>query len=241
MTSWLAKLKRTVPQPVKGILVRWYRAMRRSRPYRALVHRPLTRDRILEYWKSPWDGRNAPEDYLRGTEKSELLLRLVRQVANNYVSVLEIGCNVGRNLYHLFSAGYTNLTGIEINEEAVRLLRAAFPDMAGQIVVHNAPAETVLPGMAADTFDLVFTMAVLEHIHRDSEWLFGDIARVTKEYLITIEDEEHISWRHFPRNYRKVFERLGLREIHSEDCSDIPGLGPGFVARVFRKSTTAAG
>ncbi|MDH7490469.1 MAG: class I SAM-dependent methyltransferase [Anaerolineae bacterium] len=167
-----------------------------------------------------------------------MLLRLVCQVTGPEAPLLEIGCNVGRNLYYLFTAGFTDLTGIEISAQAVDVLKATFPDMAQRIRIHNAAAESVLPILETNSFEIVFTMAVLEHIHRDSEWLFGEIVRVTRGYLITIEDEEHISWRHFPRNYRKVFERLGLRQIHSEDCSAIPGLGPGFVARIFQKPST---
>lgn len=235
MRLWLASIKRIIPAPLKRALVWYYRVVRRSRIYRALRHRPLSHGKILQYWESPWDGRNAPEEYLSGAEKSELLLRLVRQVLHTDASLLEIGCNVGRNLNYLFSAGFADLTGIEISKQAVHLLKATFPEMAQQIQIYNAPAENVLPILDAASFDLVFTMAVLEHIHQDSEWLFREIARVAKQYLITIEDEEHISWRHFPRNYRKIFERLGLQQIHHEDCSNIPGLGPGFVARVFRK------
>ncbi len=235
MNLRFASLKKVIPPRVKKVLVRLYRAFRRWPIYRAVRHRPLSRDRLLEYWKSPWDGRNAPETYLEGQERSELLLRLVRQHTDTDASVLEIGCNVGRNLHRLFSAGFTNLTGIEISEDALRLLKATFPEMAQHIRTYNVAAEDVLPHMPTDSFDLVFTMAVLEHIHSDSEWVFREIVRVTKQTLITVEDEEHISWRHFPRNYRRVFQSLGLEQVYEEDCSKVPGLGPGFVARVFQK------
>lgn len=235
MDSILASTKRIIPPQLKGLLIRAYRAVLRSPIYRAVRHKPLDRHSLLQYWQSPWDGRNTPESYLEGKERSELLLNLIRQHADTDATLLEIGCNVGRNLYYLFSAGFTKLTGIELSGEALRLLKAAFPEMAQHIRTYNAAAEDVLPRMDTDSFDVVFTMAVLEHIHSDSEWLFREIVRVTKKILITIEDEEHISWRHFPRNYRRVFQSLGLEQIDEKDCTDIPGLGPGFVARVFRK------
>lgn len=235
MNPVLTALKKWTPPGLKRVLVRLYRAVRRFPLYRAIRHKPLNRDRLLEYWKSPWDGHNAPESYLQGRERSELLLKLVRQHAGTDASLLEIGCNVGRNLHYLFSAGFTNLTGVEISEEAIRLLKAAFPEMAQRIQIYNGAMEEVLPNMESDSYDLVFTMAVLEHIHTESEWVFREIVRVARDTLITIEDEEHISWRHFPRNYRQVFQQIGLEQVHEEDCSDIPGLGPGFVARVFKK------
>lgn len=76
--------------------------------------------------------------------------------------------------------------------------------------------EEGLPSMQINSYDLVFTMAVLEHLHKDSEYVFKDIARIAKQYLLTIEDESGISKRHFPRNYQAIFEPLGLKQIYEE-------------------------
>jgi SAM-dependent methyltransferase len=115
---------------------------------------------------------------------------LVKEVAGRDSRILEIGCNIGRNLQHLSEAGFRNLEGIEISEEAVRELRATFPELAATARIHNAPAEEVLPSLEDRRYDLTFTVAVLEHIHRESEWVFQHIARVTRDTLITIEDEK---------------------------------------------------
>jgi hypothetical protein len=53
-----------------------------------------------------------------------------------------------------------NLTGIELSEQAVEVLRREFPHIAD---VWVGAAEDILPTF--DRFDLVFTMAVLVHIH----------------------------------------------------------------------------
>ena len=76
-------------------------------------------------------------------------------------------------------------------------------------------------------------MAVLEHLHPESNWVFGEIARITSSILITIEDERSVYWRVFPRNYRRIFERRGMVQIEEHSCADVPGLGPAFVARVL--------
>ncbi len=151
--------------------------------------------------------------------------------------VLEVGCNAGRNLEHLFGAGHRNLSAIEINADAIALLRRSFPDMAARLDLRHGPAENLLPGFPSAHFDLVFTMAVLEHLHDDSESVFAGIARVCRRFLITIEDEHRVSWRHFPRNYRKVFEPLGLAQILEQRCDPaIHGLSEVHVARVFRRA-----
>jgi hypothetical protein len=72
-------------------------------------------------------------------------------------------------------------------------------------------------------------------VHTDSDWIFAEIARVADRYVITVEDELGLSWRHFPRNYREVFEPLGLTQIEELSCKDVPTLGPNSVGRVFAK------
>jgi len=79
-------------------------------------------------------------------------------------------------------------------------------------------------------------MAVLEHIPTESEFIFGEMCRITRHLLITIEDEQGISWRHFPRNYQRVFESLGLKQIEEINCVKVSGLGEDFIARVFKKA-----
>jgi SAM-dependent methyltransferase len=112
---------------------------------------------IHKYWRAPDDGSNQPEDYLDpkgGKARSEFLLSLIDLPRD--ASILEVGCNVGRNLNHLHEAGYTDLTGIELSEQAVEVLRREFPHLTD---IRVGAAEDILPTF--DRFDLVFTMAVL--------------------------------------------------------------------------------
>jgi SAM-dependent methyltransferase len=202
----------------------------------ALRDRPRRREECHAYWKAPDDGCNLPEFYLqRGHARSEFLVQLIRRHLSPDAHVLEIGCNAGRNLHHLHRAGFTQLAAIEISENAVALLRESYPEMARRLQLHVGAVEDVIRSLADGQFDLVFTMAVLEHIHRDSEWVFDEMARVTRGLLITVEDEQNRSWRHFPRNYQAVFESRGLRQVEQVDCSRVLELSQAFVARVFRK------
>jgi SAM-dependent methyltransferase len=175
---------------------------------------------------------------LEGAARSQFLVETIKKYAKPNAKILEIGCNVGRNLNCLFLAGFRGLSGIEINESAVQLLKQSFPEMADHTSIYNAPVEECIGHFGNDEFDIVFTMAVLEHIHRDSRWVFPEIMRIAKGYLVTIEDERGKSWRHFPRNYRRVFETLGMRQIEETRCSEIDGLNDStssFYARVFAK------
>lgn len=197
----------------------------------------LTKEKAHEYWKQPWDGANRPRDYKEGSERSRFLVDLVKNNAPSNARILEIGCNIGRNLDHLLQGGFRKLEGIEISEAAVREMKEAYPALATAAKIHVGPIEEILPRIPDAAFDVTFSMAVLEHIHEDSEWVFPHIVRITRGTLITIEDEKNVSERHFPRNYRKVFVPLGMKQVKKISGRRIEGLRSGyFVARVFRRS-----
>lgn len=77
-------------------------------------------------------------------------------------------------------------------------------------------------------FDLVFTMAVLEHI-KDISFL----RKIKTKYFITMEDERGKSrWWYFKRNYKEVFEQLGFRQLEEQNLEGI--IDNNFTYRLFR-------
>jgi SAM-dependent methyltransferase len=220
---------------VPGFLKPAVRAL--LKPLRPAPHRLKTREELHAYWQDPDEG-NRPEAYLEPgdpTRRSEFLVRLFRQYVSPEWRILEIGCNAGRNLHFLDQAGYHNLAGIEISSQAVRMLRETFPEMARRIAVHQGAVEAVIRELDAAAFDVVFALAVLEHIHPESEWTFAEMARIAGRLLVTIEDEHGRSWRHVPRSYDRVFEPLGMKQVCVEQNGPEQGLSRAFVTRVFQK------
>ncbi len=215
--------KHKSPNKIKQRVMRWFKKPESDQPIQK------SKDELHEYWRNP-DEMNDPIGYFQATERSAFLLSLVDQYVSTDVLILELGCNVGRNLNHLWQAGYKNLTGVEINAEAIRLMKERFPDM--RAIIYQGTIEDHVKELKE--YDLVFTMAVLEHIHRDSEWVFSEMVRIAK-CLITIEDEKNVSERHFPRNYKNVFEALGLSQTYEKHVSQNEGLNSNFFARVFKK------
>ena len=118
--------------------------------------------------------------------RSETIINMLKPWITSEYSILEVGCNVGRNLNHLYMSGYENLAGIEINENAVQRLRRAYPQLKS-VNIDVGPAEEVLAHYRSSSFDVVFTMAVLEHIHPSSRTVFSQIARVARRYVLAIE------------------------------------------------------
>lgn len=138
-------------------------------------------------------------------------------------SVLEIGCNCGRNLYTLKRKGNYKLTGIELNPGAIELMRHLYQDtyLRTKIIIGDVN-EVELPKV-----DLTFTMAVLEHI-KDLSFL----NRVWTKYFITMEDERGGKrWWYFKRNYKEIFEALGYRQIEEKNLEGI--IDGNFTYRLF--------
>lgn len=226
--DWKAKARPTV------------HALRRF--IRRLRQRPKTRQELQRYWSAPPDEGNMPESYLQESEsaRSEFLVSLIRKYAGFESRIMEIGCNAGRNLNFLFHAGFQNLSAIEISERAIAKFREAFPEVAAHVDIRHAPVEEALSDYQSNSMDMIFTMAVLEHIHPDSSAIFGEMVRVARRWIVTIEDEMDISERHFPRNYKRVFEKLGIRQLEEGPAMERFGLPAGFVARVFEKKEVMA-
>jgi 2-polyprenyl-3-methyl-5-hydroxy-6-metoxy-1,4-benzoquinol methylase len=218
-----------------------YRSAANAAAQKCVVVATRSRRELQDYWKEPWDGDNAPESFIapENPRRSEYLAGIVQECVAPTASILEIGCNVGRNLHYLRAKGFSNLTGIEISDNAVRLLRATFPELAATATIHHAAVEDVIKNFGDRQFDFVFSMELFAHIPRDSEWVFRDVARIANRYLFTVEDEGCQSWRDIPRNYRKVFEPLGWKQIRQETGWDAIGLGGGVVARLFTRGTGA--
>jgi SAM-dependent methyltransferase len=193
---------------------------------------------VQEYWKSPNDEVNLPHTYLKGEERSKFLVDIFDEHNIDKQSrILEIGCNVGRNLNFLFQAGYKNLNGVEINPEAVELMKNKYPEMVKHAHIYNSTIEEKIKQLDDSSFDIVFTMAVLVHIHTDSEFIFSEMVRITKNYLITIEIEKGIAKKNFERNYKLIFEKLGMKEIKNINCSGLAYFEGHVIARIFSKQS----
>lgn len=188
-----------------------------------------SRQELHDYWRS---SQQPPLVYaVANKERSVRLVELVQQYVRSG-RILEIGTNVGRNLHYLHAAGFTNLEGIEISPSAVAMLRDAFPELSN-IAIHVSAVEDIIGGFSDKSFECVFTMAVLEHLHHDSEWIFAHMARIAR-CIITVEDELRSGERHFARNYERIFTRYGMRQVHLEGREKF-GMPTGFAARVFRE------
>jgi SAM-dependent methyltransferase len=193
------------------------------------------RESLREFWTQPAPEGNVPADYIAPTARSELLSELIADLPLD-ARVVEVGCNVGRNLAWLHDHGRTRLAGVEINPHAVALLRETYPQLS-DVPIHLGPAEDVLPTLPDDSAELVFTMAVLEHVHPDSTVVFDRIAAIAPRVL-AIEPRGTASHRQFAHDIVDVFTSRGMRLVREASLTDRTGTDlESYVAWTFARST----
>lgn len=144
------------------------------------------------------------------SSRSHSLVNILSPLIGKDDSILEIGCNIGRNLNHLWQVGYKNLRGMEISQYVVKRLRSEYPDLA-MVPVEIGPAELSIQRYGTRSVDVIFTMAVLEHLHPDCKSLFMEIARVARKYVLAIEPRRgKRSHMQHPWDIEKEFTAVGL-------------------------------
>jgi SAM-dependent methyltransferase len=158
------------------------------------------------------------------SSRSQTIINVLSPLISKECRIVEIGCNSGRNLNHLWTAGYKNVRGIEISEHAVQRLRMNYPCLA-DVPVDVGPAETAIQQYASSSVDVIFTMATLEHVHPASRFLFKEIARVASRYVLAIESRQgKRSHMQYPWNIKNEFIAVGLTWIDTKAWS---ALWPG--------------
>lgn len=203
------------------------------------------KEKLLEYWRETANQTggqlhdNAPVGYAEATgERLEMVNYIsekITQLCAHDEPILELGTNAGLTFSYLHKNGYRNLTGIEINPVAISVMKEKFPDMYNDSKIINGGFEDTLPTMKENSFFLVYSTAVLMHVHPSSNFIFEHIARISKKYIITLELEDHIYNRIFPRKYKKIFENLGFKQIFFEKTGNKTPKYGNYHCRIFQK------
>jgi len=140
-----------------------------------------------EFYKKTWGVTRTElnEEFLSGIEKDS--------------AILEVGCNIAKQLELLKKGGFNNLWGLEINKKAL-------------VVAQENKDMNLVEGSAFDIpfkdgiFDLVFTSGVLIHISpKDLDKALDEIYRCSKKYIWGFE---YFSPKCEEINYRGETNRL---------------------------------
>ncbi len=160
--------------------------------------------------------------------------RLIPDIAKKYCnkgnSFLELGCGAGRNLECLRQHGYKKLYGVDASKEAINVSKHYFPELAKIAQLKSGFIQNISEN---NKFDVIYSVAVLQHILSDIEPVFYKISRIAKKFIITIEFDFYAQKRknhkfklnpkeRIPRDYNKIFSNLGFRQMEVFGCWEIP-------------------
>lgn len=96
-------------------------------------------------------------------------------------SILELGCNTGNMIRILKDMGFTDITGLDINEEAIDTISKEFPQYS---FIHSSIESLQIQRK----YDLVYTSGVLVHIHPDNlDRIIRKIKLLSRKYIFGLE------------------------------------------------------
>lgn len=187
----------------------------------------FTAEQATKFWtnnKEIRDG-NHPSYYAMHIWRSFWLVDIMHDRVPGATQIVEIGSGIGRNLCILEKSGYKRLTGIEPSKQSIEIGELIYPSKWETI---NETVQDCIKVVPAECY---ISMACLQHVHPEYDWVFKYIAKA--KYLVLIEMERGTDGYDFiyPRNYKDLFPDHEV--IHEEqvflDKSQM------YMARVYRK------
>lgn len=130
---------------------------------------------------------------------------------------LELGCCDGLNLMALHSFGVAQLKGVELNASFIAAGKDYAPEFSAHADVRNISIEDHLAHAerTGESTDVTFTCNVLQHVAPSHNEVFPQIAARTRRYIVTVESELQCNAIHYPRDYGRMFGKLGFRQIYA--------------------------
>lgn len=143
----------------------------------------MTVKKTLNFWKDEYKEeymkKNASFDTVRGIEAWKKML----SKSENIKSIIECGCNIGRNIDFLQQIDPNfEISAIDVNETAINFVKNHY-DISDTFVGRIEDSN-----FDKNHFDLVFTMGVL--IHVDPEELYANAKKIvgmSKKFVLVGE------------------------------------------------------
>ncbi|MFB6082487.1 MAG: class I SAM-dependent methyltransferase [Halanaeroarchaeum sp.] len=188
-------------------------------------------DEVRQTWADR-TGEYSPAyyAYYGPDETSERLRRVLAERVGRSGAVLELGCSSGRHLAALHEDGFTDLAGVEVNEDAFAVMADQYPDLHDAGTFFADALEAVLPEFPEDRFDAIYSVETMQHVHPDADWVFAEVARVAADVVVTVEHEgtpedrgtadPGVNYVHddvplYYRDWHAIFTDLGMVEVES--------------------------
>lgn len=133
-------------------------------------------------------ANNYAKDYMKKNSEFDRLLGIeawqkILVKADGIQTVIECGCNIGRNI------GFLNKVLPTATKSVIEISKPAFEFVTQQYELDQSFNGSILEASFEKTFDLVFTMGVLIHIHPDDLLMnMHKIYNYSNKYILLGED-----------------------------------------------------
>lgn len=161
-------------------------------------------------WMEGGEGQyRDPKDFIELRKNIDKpFIEYFKDVVAKNSRILDLGCNSGRHLTALHSAGYTELNGVDVMAEALEKFRTTFADSYSACTLHHDFFQRFLLLCNDQKFDVTYTIgATIELVHPSFD-IVREMCRVTRrDVLMVIQPDRHA----YPRFYKKEFMRNSFK------------------------------
>lgn len=166
------------------------------------------------FWKKEYAedyiAKNKQFDRRKGIKAWRLMLKKTQKVS----SVLECGCNIGRNI------GFLEKVLPRATKSVIEISKPAFDVATRKYKLKNAHQCTICDAHPGEKFDLVFTMGVLIHIHpKDLRRNMRKLYEFSKKYILI---GEYFNRTPVMINYQGKSNRLFKRDFGKDFLQNHP-------------------
>ena len=119
-------------------------------------------------------------------------------------SILEVGCGAGQVLEFMHAIDNAGVVGVDFSRPLLQVAGTVLDKETNlvQASAHHLPFKD-------NTFDVVYTSVVLQHIPHDIQKVYDEIARVSRRYIVHLEGLNKFNYNVFPHDYEKFYSAMG--------------------------------
>lgn len=195
------------------------------------ISKPLREE--IRLAKKFWSNYPMDSYYQNFQPQTQILLDNLSDIA--FKNIFEFGCNMGRNLYFV-KEFYPNakIYGVDVNKKAIREGRKLF-GFDKHVLIEGD--ELYLKQLKSNSFDVVFTISVLDHLP-EIEKTLKNLLRIAKKRVILIElvfpkigtfaSKEVVPFS-YSHNYLKLLAKISSEHKFKIITQKKVHLGPGIL------------
>jgi len=164
--------------------------------------------RLFYFWPRPFDviewaqgGKGKLKDsthFMEVNNGSIQAMALIGKIIHSKdFSIIDLGCNCGKNLALLWELGYRNLFGVDAMKEGISEFSKIYPDVYAASEISHDTFEHFLSRSAHRSFDVIFSWSATIELVHPSFNIVKEICRVARYQVILALNEGNQGYTRF--------------------------------------------